>query len=170
MEGFLQTIQTVLDWLQSSGFGEIIDLGTLGTLITTIVISIKKIKKSTSDLIIAQSEKIQMSKEQKETKKEIDDIKSNQEVVSEQLSKVTGLLLIILNNSKIPADAKQQALDVFNSATKEVKKVTETVEVVVDKIQKQVEENVKLQSENKEETNPYLKNVESLINNDETKN
>ncbi len=170
MEGFLQTIQTVLDWLQSSGFGEIIDIGTLGTLITTIVISIKNIKKSTSDLIIAQSEKIQMSKEQKETKKEIDDIKSNQEVVSEQLSKVTGLLLIILNNSKIPADAKQQALDVFNSATKEVKKVTETVEVVVDKIQKQVEENVKLQSENKEETNPYLKNVESLINNDETKN
>lgn len=170
MEGFLQTIQTVLDWLQSSGFGEIIDIGTLGTLITTIVISIKNIKKSTSDLIIAQSEKIQMSKEHKETKKEIDDIKSNQEVVSEQLSKVTGLLLIILNNSKIPADAKQQALDVFNSATKEVKKVTETVEVVVDKIQKQVEENVKLQSENKEETNPYLKNVESLINNDETKN
>ena len=170
MEGILQTIETILEWLKTSGFGEIIDIGTLGTLITTIVISIKNIKKSTSDLIIAQSEKIQMSKEQKETKKEIDDIKSNQEVVSEQLSKVTGLLLIILNNSKIPADAKQQALDVFNSATKEVKKVTEAVEDVVDKIQKQVEENVKLQSENKEETNPYLKNVESLINNDETKN
>lgn len=170
MQGFLETVRLCLDWLKESGFGEIIDLGILGTLITTIGISIKNIKKSTSDLIIAQSEKIQMSKEQKETKKEIDDIKSNQEIVSEQLSKVTGLLLIILNNSKIPADAKQQALDVFNSATKEVKKVTQTVEDVVDKIQKQVEENVKLQSENKEETNPYLKNVESLINNDETKN
>lgn len=170
MQGFLDTVKICLEWLESSGVGEFINISTLGTLITSIFVYYKKIKKSTSDLIIAQSEKIQMSKEQKETKKEIDDIKSNQEVVSEQLSKVTGLLLIILNNSKIPADAKQQALDVFNSATKEVKKVTETVEVVVDKIQKQVEENVKLQSENKEETNPYLKNVESLINNDETKN
>lgn len=170
MEGFSETVKICLEWLESSGFGEIINISTLGTLIGGLIACFNKIKKNTSELIIAQSEKIQMSKEQKETKKEIDDIKSNQEVVSEQLSKVTGLLLIILNNSKIPADAKQQALDVFNSATKEVKKVTEAVEVVVDKIQKQVEENVKLQSENKEETNPYLKNVESLINNDETKN
>lgn len=170
MQGFLETIKYCYNWLVESGIGEIINIGTLPTIIATFVLGYKKINKSSSELIIAQSEKIQMSKEQKETKKEIDNIKSNQEIVSKQLSKLTGLLLIILNNSKIPADAKQQALDVFNSATKEVKKVTEIVEDVVDKIQKQVEENVKLQSENKEETNPYLKNVESLINNDETKN
>lgn len=168
MEGLLQTIQTVLDWLQTSGVGEIIDIGTLGTLITTIVISIKNIKKSTSDLIIAQSEKIQMSKERKETKEEIDDIKNNQEFVTEQLTKVTGMLLVLLNNSKISAEAKQQALDVFNSATKEVKQVTNTVEEIVEKVQKQVEENIALQKETQEETNPYLKTVETLIN--ETKN
>lgn len=168
MEGLLQTIQTVLDWLQSSGFGEIIDIGTLGTLITTIVISMKNIKKSTSDLIIAQSEKIQMSKERKETKEEIDGIKNSQELVTEQLTKVTGMLLVLLNNSKISAEAKQQALDVFNSATKEVKQVTNTVEEIVEKVQKQVEENIALQKETQEETNPYLKNVETLIN--ETKN
>ncbi len=168
MEGLLQTIQTVLDWLQSSGFGEIIDIGTLGTLITTIVISIKNIKKSTSDLIIAQSEKIQMSKERKETKEEIDGIKNSQELVTEQLTKVTGMLLVLLNNSKISAEAKQQALDVFNSATKEVKQVTNTVEDIVEKVQKQVEENIALQKETQEETNPYLKTVETLIN--ETKN
>lgn len=170
MEGFLETIQYCFNWLKESGIGEVIDLGTLPTVIAAIIVGFKKINKSSSELIVAQSENIQISKEQKETKKEIDDIKSTQNVILEQLSKVSGLLLIVLNNSKIPADAKQQALDVFNSATKEVKKVAEAVEDVVDKIQKQVEENVKLQSENKEETNPYLKNVESLINNDETKN
>lgn len=170
MEGLVQTIEYCLNWLKSSGFGEIIDIGTLGTIIGGLIVCFKKVKKNTSELIIAQSEKIQMSKEQKETKKEIDDIKSNQELVSEQLTKVTGMLLVLLNNSKIPADAKQQALDVFNSATKEVKKVAESVNDVVEKVQKQVEENVKVQKENNEETNPYLKNVESLIKSDETKN
>lgn len=164
MDGLLETIQTILDFLKNSGVGEIIDIGTLGTLITTIVVSLKTIKKNTSDLIIAQSEKIQMSKEQKETKKEIDDIKTNQESIDEKLTKLTGMMLILFNNSKISSEAKQQALDVFHATTKEIKNVTEKVTDVVEKVQKQVEENVALENANKTEVNPYLENVEKLIN------
>ena len=66
IEGLGQTIKAILEWMKNSGFGEFIDIGTLGTLIATIFVSTKNIKKNVSDLIIAQSEKIQMSKEQKE--------------------------------------------------------------------------------------------------------
>lgn len=161
-EGFKDTIKVVLEWLQNSGFGEVINLGTLGTLIGTIFVSVKNIKKNTADLIVAQTEKMQLSKEQKETKEEIDDIKENQSAINETLNKVIGLMFIMLNNSKISAEAKQQALEVFNSTTKEVKNVVANVEEIVEKIQNEIEKNIS--EEPKEEYNPYLKNVEQLIN------
>ena len=105
---------------------------------------------------------MQLSKEQKETKEEIDDIKENQSAINETLNKVIGLMFIMLNNSKISAEAKQQALEVFNSTTKEVKNVVASVEEIVEKIQNEVEKNIS--EEPKEEYNPYLKNVEQLIN------
>ena len=71
-------------------------------------------------------------------------------------------MFIMLNNSKISAHAKQQALEVFNSTTKEVKNVVANVEEIVEKIQNEIEKNIS--EEPKEEYNPYLKNVEQLIN------
>ena len=161
-EGIKDTIKVVLEWLQNSGFGEVINLGTLGTLIGTIFVSVKNIKKNNADLIVAQTEKMQLSKEQKETRKEIDDIKENQSAINETLNKAIGLMFIMLNNSKISAEAKQQALEVFNSTTKEVKNVVASVEEIVEKIQNEIEKNIS--EEPKEEYNPYLKNVEQLIN------
>lgn len=162
-----ELFEEIFNWIKNSGFAEIASIGSLGTTIGALITIGSKLKKATVKEIQASANQIQVSAEYKETSAEITEIKNNQEVLSETINRLSALLLVVLNNSKISAEAKQQALDIVNATSEVAKEVCEkvkTVSEVVEQVASEVEKQVKIDTENQVEANPYISNLEDLIN------
>ena len=163
--------EVVVEWFKSSGLDVAFDLGTIITVITSVVIGTKSFKKTKTAQIIAVSENQQMTKEYKETSEEIVNIKESIESLTNVTNKLIGLSMILLENAKIPADAKEKALNLFTASTESVKKVVEKVEDIVDNITESVKETIEKEKEQEKSTttnNIHLNAIEYLINGQNT--
>ena len=163
----LELWNELVEWVKNSGVDIALDLGSIGTLITTAVMVCKSFKKSKRTEIVAVSEKRQISKEYQETKEEIVDIKDSIQSLENIVQKLIGLNMILLENAKIPADAKEKALNLFTTSTENVKKVIEKVEDIVENIEESVKETIAKEKEQEKNTNSnniYMNNLETLIN------
>lgn len=163
----VELFETFVEWLKSSGFTDITTLVNTGGIFGGIFAVVKVLKKSNAKEILAIAEKQTLSKEFTETSEKINGVEENQKALEQKLDKVIGMFMILLNNAKIPSEAKTQALDLFNCTTKEVKKVADKVSDVVEKIVEVVQEQVettKKATENTDTTNPYLESIDKLLN------
>ena len=137
--------ETFVNWYNTSGVSSILNTATLGTLIGAIVTVGQKLKKSNKSEIVALTNNYQMSKEQAETNEKVALIQENVEVLSESVKQLSGMLLILLSNAKIPTSEKQKALDLVNATSETTKKVVEkakTITEVVSNITNEVVEAV----------------------------
>lgn len=158
--------QIVVEWFKSSGVDVAFDLGTIVTVITSVIIGVKSINKTKTSQIIAVSENQQMTKEFKETSEEIVNIKDSIESLTNVTNKLIGLSMILLENAKIPADAKEKALNLFTAGTENIQKVIQKVEDIVDNISESVKETIEKEKEQEKTTssnNVYLNNLDNLI-------
>lgn len=167
----LELWNTLVEWVKNSGIDVALDLGSIGTLITSVVMVTKSFKKTKKAEIIAVSENRQISKEYKETSEEIVNIKESVNSLENIMQKLIGLNMILLENAKIPADAKEKALNLFSTSTENVKKVMQKVEDIVEEIEVQVKETIQKEKEQEKTTNSnniYMNQLENLIHGQES--
>lgn len=162
----LELWNELVAWFKSSGVDVALDAGSIGAFITSAVLVCKSFKNTKRAEIVAVSENRQLSKEYKETSSEIVNIKESVVALENIMQKLIGLNMILLENAKIPADAKEKAMELFTTSTEKVNVVIKKVEDVVERIEESVKETIAKEKEQEKSTNTdniYLTNLDGLV-------
>lgn len=138
---------TFVEWWNTSGIEILTQIGVGASMVASVVVTFKNLKKTTTRELKALAENYQLTKEQKHTDETITDLQSKVDELNDLVDKLVGMNVLLLKNSKISFDDKQKALDLMKARgtkTKEILdkplEIKEVVEEIFEDVKQVVEE------------------------------